>query len=391
MSEKLNRRRFLEIAAIYGSRAAFASLAIGFVPSQAFLAKEARAQGAAKYKLRLGTIMSETNELHLQSGIYQFAKLVEQKTDGAVQFQIVGSGQACAETTCGSRVTSGVLDVGTSSPQNLGSVFPYSIALDFPFLWSDRAAYLSFLHSKDSNKLYRDVFRKAYGIELLYGSGEMRNVLLGKKYSDKPAIKTFRDFQGAKLRITNSVMIANFMKSIGANPIPLAWTETLEGLKSGVVDGAETWAGAATGFGMHTVLSHDVPLEFAPGYEVVFMTSATFNKFPDKIKESVLAAAYETQNSAYAGVELAKNKYVGNGVNPDRDSAYVKAGMKLASLTSAELAEFKSAASIERNAALYSDVRKQLDSVVGLDVYGAMKEAAARYNGKPYSSQKWWA
>jgi len=65
--------------------------------------------------------------------------------------------------------------------------------------------------------------------------------------------------------------------------------------------------------------------------------------------------------------------------------------MKLASLTSAELAEFKSAASIERNAALYSDVRKQLDSVVGLDVYGAMKEAAARYNGKPYSSQKWWA
>ncbi|MDP3190142.1 MULTISPECIES: TRAP transporter substrate-binding protein [Comamonadaceae] len=391
MNMKLSRRHFLDIAAVYGSRAAFASAALGIVPGQAFLAKEARAQGTAKYKLRVGTIMSETNELHLQSGIYQFAKLVEQKTDGAVQFQIVGSGQACSENTCGSRVTSGVLDVGTSSPQNLGSVFPYSIAMDFPFLWSDRTAYLSFFHSKDSNKLYRDVFRKAYGIELLYGSGEMRNVLLGKKYADKPAIKTFKDFQGAKLRITNSVMIANFMKSIGVNPIPLAWTETLEGLKSGVVDGAETWPGAATGFGMHTVLSHDVPLEFAPGYEVVFMTSAAFNKFPDKIKESILEAAYETQNSAYAGVDLAKKKYIGNGANPDKDSAYVKAGLKLQTLSSAELAEFKNAASIERNAALYSDVRKQLDSVVGLDVYGAMKEAAARYNGKPHSSQKWWA
>ena len=37
------------------------------------------------------------------------------------------------------------------------------------------------------------------------------------------------------------------------SPVPLAWTETLEGMKSGVVDGMETWGGAAAGFRMTKV------------------------------------------------------------------------------------------------------------------------------------------
>ena len=36
---------------------------------------------------------------------------------------------------------------------------------------------------------------------------------------------------GAKIRITNSEMIANFAASLKMNPIPLAWSELLEGLK----------------------------------------------------------------------------------------------------------------------------------------------------------------
>ena len=36
-------------------------------------------------------------------------------------------------------------------------------------------------------------------------------------------------------------MISNFAKSMGMAPIPLAWGELLEGLKSGLVDATETY------------------------------------------------------------------------------------------------------------------------------------------------------
>lgn len=395
--QKLQHRQAVDIARRYGLKAAlFASasgIAAGVVPGLSdFLVRDARAQAKAKYRLRFGAgVFSPANETHLRTGLYDFAKRVEEKSDGEVAIQIIDKTQACAETTCGERVINNVLDIGTSSPQNLGSVMPYSIALDWPFLWRDRTDYLNFLYSKESNRLYRDVMRKAYGIVPLYGSGEMRNVMMGMKYSDRPAIVSPAGLQGAKIRITNSEMISNFAQSMKLNPIPLAWTELLEGLKSGVVDAAETWPGAATGFGMHSVLSQDVAVEFSPGFELVFISARVFDKFPDKIKLAFLEAAYETQKSAYEGVAVAQNAVVGNGPNPSPDSAYVKSSIKRIRLTPAQRAEFAAMGSVDANAQLYAPTRKKLDQIAGMDVYGAMKEVEGKLAGKPLQPVKWWA
>ncbi len=395
--QKVQNREIVDIARRYGMKAAlFASasgIAAGVVPGLSdFLVQDARAQAKAKYRLRFGaSVITPANELHLRSGVYDFAKLVEAKTNGEVSIQIIDKSQSCAETTCGERVINSVIDIGSSSPQNLGSVLPYSIALDWPFLWRDRTDYLNFLYSNDSNRLYRDVMRKAYGIVPLYGSGEMRNVMMGMKYSGKPEIVSPAGLQGAKIRITNSEMISNFAQSMKMSPIPLAWTELLEGLKSGVVDAAETWPGAATGFGMHSVLSQDVAVEFSPGFELVFISARVFDKFPDKIKLAFLEASYEVQKSTYEGVAVAQNEVIGNGKNPSPESSYVKSKIKHSRLTAAQRAEFAAIGSVDANPQIYSATRKKLDQIAGLDVYGAMKEVEGKIAGKPLQPFKWWA
>lgn len=397
MHPTLNRRAFLDIAAAYGTRAAFGATVVvaqtGLMPGTDWLLGEARAQSdKGKYRIRFGAgVISKANELQMQTGLYEFVKKAEELSGGELEFQVIDSSQACNEGTCGERVASRVIDMGNSSPQNMGSTFPYAIAMDFPFLWQDRTAYINFMYSKESNKLYRNVLREAYGIEPLWVSGEMRNIFLGQKYAGKAAITSFKEFQGAKVRITNSVMIANFMRSIGVNPIPLAWSETLEGLKSGVVDGAETWPGAATGFGMHRVLSHDVPLEFCVGCELFYMSRATFQKLPTKLQEAVLEASLHAMQVGYSGVDLARNKYIGNGPNPEANAAYQEVGLKVAKLSEAQLNEFKQAAALERNASLWGPARQTLDKVAGFDVYAGLKEAAAKQNGKPHAPQKWWS
>lgn len=394
--QPLSRQEHINIARRFGLKAAlFASAAGitgGVVPGLSnFLVKEANAQDKAKYKLRFGAgVMTPANEVFMRTGVYEFVKRVEEASGGEVAIQVIDKSQACAETTCGERVLNNVLHMGASSPQNLGAVMPYSIALDWPFLWRERTEYHNFMYSKESNRLYRDVMRKAYGVTPLYVSGEMRNVMMGLKYTGKPPIVSPAGLQGAKVRITNSEMISNFAQSMKMNPIPLAWTELLEGLKSGVVDAAETWPGAAVGFGMHSVLSQDVGVEFSPGCEVVIMSASTFDAFPDKIKLVFLQAAHDTMRSAYAGVAEAQDKMVGNGKNPSTDSAYAKSSIKYSRLTDAQRNEFRAMASVDSNAQLYSGTRKKLDQIAGFDVYGAMKEAAAKVAGKPLQPAQWW-
>lgn len=393
----LSQQEKARVARRYGLKAALFASAAGIVGGvvpglSGFLVREARAQDKAKYRMRFGAgVISPANELHLRSGIYDFVKLVEEKSDGEVAIQVIDKSQGCAETTCGERVINSVLAIGSSSPQNLGSVMPYAIALDWPFLWKDRTEYLNFLFSGDSNRLYRDVIRKAYGVVPLYGSGEMRNVMMGLKYSGKPAIVSPAGLQGAKIRITNSEMIANFAQSMKMNPIPLAWTELLEGLKSGVVDAAETWPGAATGFGMHSVLAQDVGLQFSPGFEMVFIAASVFDKLPDGVKAVFLDASYEAMRKSYAGVAEAQNTVVGNGSQPAPDSAYAKSNIKHSRLTDAQREEFSALGSVENNAQLYAPTRKKLDAIAGFDVYGAIKEARAKVVGKSLQPVKWWA
>ncbi|WP_151446120.1 TRAP transporter substrate-binding protein [Lacisediminimonas profundi] len=394
--QPISRREFLSVARKYGLKAALFATATGatggLLPSLGeYAIRDAHAQSKAKYKLRFGaSVISPTNEAHLRTGIYEFVKRVEEKSDGEVAIQLIDKSQSCAETTCGERVINNVIHMGSSSPQNLGSVMPYSIALDWPFLWRDRTGYHNFLFSKESNRLYRDVMRKAYGIVPLFGSGEMRDILMGLKYADKPAIVSPAGLQGAKIRITNSEMIANFTQSMKMSPIPLAFTELLEGLKSGVVDATETWPGAATGFGMQSVLSQAIGVGFSPGFELVFISAKTFDAFPDKIKLVFMDAAFETMQSAYRGVEQAQNAQVGNGPNPAATSAYSKSAIKHNRLTEAQRAEFKGVGGVEANLQLYSASRKKLDQIAGTDVYGAMKEFEAKVSGKPLQPAKWW-
>lgn len=393
---KLSRRELFTIASRYGTKAALFAAATGSGLGAAafgnFLARDAHAQAKAKYRFRFGgSTINRKNDRYLQTGLYQFIDYVEKGTNGEVNIQLLESGGACVEPSCGEKVANGVLDLGTSSSQNLGSVFPYSIALDFPFLWRDRTEVQNMFYAPEMNKVYRDVWRKHYGVELFYASGEMREVFLGQKFKDSADVRTPAQMKGYKIRITNSDMIRAFAQSIGMNPIPLAWTETLEGMKSGVVDCMETWPAAASGFGMTRVATQEVKLDFCPGMVVVFMNARKFQPLPDKIKEVFYDAGYKAMKDGYDGVTFAQEKVVGNGPKRDPKSDYGEHNFNQVKLTAAEMEAFRARGDVKEQAAIFDPIRKKLDGLAGLDVYGALKEFADKSQGKPLTPQKWWA
>jgi len=386
-TRKMSRRALLK----YGTKGSLAAAtAIGAAGMFPHIIRNASA-AEPKYKLRYGaSIINPKNEVHLVSGAYHFADQVRELTGGEVEIQIIDSGQGCNENTCGDRVANGIFDIGMSSAQNLGAVFAYSIALDWPMLWTDRTEYLNFLFSPESNKLYRDVLTARYGVVPLFASGEMRNVMMGKKYEESDEIRSPEKLKGAKIRVTNSAMIAAFAQSMEMNPVPLAFTELLEGLRTGVVDATETWPAAATGFGMADVLAQDVAVGFSPGFELAFISKRKYDQLPDEIKEALLEASYQTMIYGYNGVAEAQKKIVGNVEHPDSSSVYATSGIRHVRLSADELQAFRDVASVQSNEALYQPIRQQLTSVAGFDILEPLQEFQKAFEGKPVTPQRWW-
>lgn len=350
----------------------------------------AKSESKATYRFRFGTIYTPAAAEYTAPGIYDFVERVKRKSDGEIDIQLIDKAQACSEDQCAQRVMSGILHMGSSTFQNTGATMPYSVALDWPFLWKSRVAYHNFLLSKASNRLYRDVLRDKYGVVPLYASGGMRNIMMGKKYAEAADITSPAVLSGAKIRITNSEMISNFAKSMGMAPIPLAWGELLEGLKSGLVDATETYPSAAAGFGMYSVLSQDIDIQFCPGYSMIFMAARAFDKLPERLQELIYESAYETMVQAYATAAVAESTLVGIGPDPSPDSAYQRGKIRQIKLSPEQHAVFREKGSVENNSQLYAGLRKQLDGIAHFDVYGALKEHAQNISSTELKAEKWW-
>ncbi len=391
-----SRRDFLRASKDYGAKAAmFAAMTgtTGAAISQ-LAGKQAHAAKKAKYKFRHGaTVINPKNERFLQSQVYEFVKWVEEDSDGEIAIQLIDKGQACAENQCVERVGAGVLDIGGSSAQNAAAIIYYAQALDWPFLWRDRTALINLVHDPKMNPVYRDVWQREYGVEFLYTSNDPRDIFMGLKYSDKEEVRHPDQLKGAKLRITNSTMIENFAASLGMSPVPLAWTETLEGMKSGVVDGMETWGSAAAGFGMTKVTAQALELDFGPGTGCMFMNSRSMERMPGRLQDIMREAARKASARSHVEQGKASDSVTGNGPNPTAESNYVqlKDTMRHVRYTESELDAFRDRGAVEKNGTIYADIRKKLDKLAGLDVYGAVAEYEQRMRGQPLNPQKWWA
>ena len=115
-----------------------------------------------------------------------------------------------------------------------------------------------------------------------------------------------------------------------------------------------------------------------------------FDEFPDRIKEIFYEAAWQAMKEGYTGVLEANNKLVGVGPEPAPDSDFLSAGIRNVRFTQEELEPFKELSAADCRPELYSDIRKKLDKLAGLDIFGALQEYEAKISGKPLNPEKWW-
>jgi TRAP-type C4-dicarboxylate transport system substrate-binding protein len=401
---EVSRREFFKISGTYGlTSTLLAASLLGtgtFTAAQLATAAEGEAKRrdlkAAKHVLKFGASgFNEKNLLIERAGCLDFVQDVEARTNGAIRIEFIGDNQICGQTTCVKKTQQGIIQMFSASTQNSAGGAPYLNVLDYAYMFPTRASQYHFLYHKDSQKILRDPLRTRHGLHFLFSHCELRGLQMGLKYKDKPLIKSIDELKGTKNRVTGTQLGRIAMNLLELNPVPVAWSETLDALKTGLIDGAETWASAVAYANMSPAVGQAVDLRFFCGTEATMMDAKVFDSFSPELQDAVMESAYLTQVKVQHAHEASMSNTVG-ATTPQLDNTiFKKHGVRVAHLSDAERKKAADICSPDANPDAWAEWRGRIDKWSGgQDTYGSISKIAREIPQdtlvENVTTQRWW-
>ena len=400
---QISRRDLFRVAGRYGlSSTLLAAGSFGGAMSLANLASaaestyEKRFAKPAKYTLKFGAAgFNAQNLLIERAGALEFARDLESRTDGEIRIEFIGDNQICSQTSCVEKTQQGITDIFAASTQNSAGGAPYLNVLDYAYMFRNRADQYHFLYSPKSQALLRDPYEKRHGLKFLFSHAELRGIQLGLKWEDRDTVTSIDQLAGTKNRVTGTQLGRIAMKALNLNPVPVAWEETLDGLKQGLIDGAETWASAVAYANMAPVVSQSVHLNFFCGTEHTAMSASVFDSFGGELQDAVMESAYLSQVHVQAANEAALVKTVGQSDPQLPNTIFAKNNVRNAFLSAAEIRKAEEMCSPEFQPQLWEQWRERLNGWSGgLDTYQEIYDEVRTIDGdtlpENVEPRRWW-
>ena len=374
----ISRRDLFKIAGQYGmSSTLLAAGTFGGAMSVANLAAAAessydkRFSKEPKYTLKMGAAgFNQRNLLVERAGVLEFLRDLESRTDGEIRVEFIGDNQICNQLSCVEKTQQGIVDMYAASTQNSAGGAPYLNVLDYAYMFRSRADQYHFLYSPKSQEVLRDPFEKMHGLKFLFSHAELRGIQLGLAWEDRETVTSIDQLNGTKNRVTGTQLGRIAMQALGLNPVPIAWEETLDGLKQGLIDGAETWASAVAYANMSPVVSQCVDLKFFCGTEHTAMSAAVFDSMEGYLQDAIMESAYLAQVHVQAANEAALVNTVGFSTPQLPGTIFAENNVRIANLSDAEIRKAEEMCSPEFQPQLWEEWRERINGWAGgIDTY----------------------
>ena len=221
------------------------------------------------------------NELGRQLGLKSGGKI---KGEVYLNNQLAKGEAAMLEAT-----QLGTIDVSPVGAAPIGGIFePAYLPLSLPFLWPSRQHVWKAMDGALGAELTRKMEAKNLKVLCFGGGWGYRNVM-----STKRAIKSPADMKGMTIRVQQSPVYVGMMKNLGANPVPMPWSETFLALKQGTVDAMEAPAVSIVSDKYHEIGKYYSLTKHT--YEPItwFMGKKKYEALAPDLKKAVDAAAKE--------------------------------------------------------------------------------------------------
>ncbi|MGN1007827.1 MAG: TRAP transporter substrate-binding protein [Butyricicoccus sp.] len=231
--------------------------------------------------------------------LLEFARLLDEKSDGAIQLTVYSGGQLASEKESIEGVQMGTIDFAICSSASLSSFTDSNNVWDLPYLFSDTESARKALKSDAAQPL----------LDTLSGVG-----IKGLSYwengiyaigSTKP-IRTLDDLKNMRVRAIDSALQADIYTALGANAVVLAWGDIYTSVQQGVIDAISS----TTVVNMHNSNFEEVAPYISltnHGYSPapLLMSQSLWDSLPEDIQQIVQEAADEAQQYEFDAMDAA--------------------------------------------------------------------------------------
>ena len=314
---------------------------------------ETQTQGAgtADEPLKIQLAHADTES---EDGIHQkmavlFQGYVSDLSGGTMEIEIVGNGQLGGERDLVEGMQLGTIEMASTANMVLSNFDPRFAVLDLPYLITDYETAYRVLDSDVIQDL-QDSFAEQSGVRVLaYGQGGFRQVI------GNVAVNSLADMHGMKVRVPESDIYIDTFSALGANPTPLAYSETFTALQQGPVDAFEITPAVVLSAGFWEVCSD------------MNMTNHLFSPNPLMISENLFQSLTEEQQDilteAAAKAAADQRQWLEDG-EADTMAQLEEKGM---TINYPDLEELQ-------NAVADSGLYEKYQETIGADLFSAVQE-----------------
>ncbi len=231
------------------------------------------------------------NKGHPQvTGMEKFAEIVKAKSGGKIDVKLFPGGVLGGDVQTVSALQGGVVEMLVLNAGILASNVKAFGAVDLPFLFNS---------GEEADKVMDGAFGKSLAdklpatglVGLAYWELGFRNLT-----NERRPVTKLEDIKGLKIRTLQSPIPIEMFNSLGANAVPLPYTELYTALETGTVDGQENPAANIINAKFYEVQKYMTLSRHQYNPQIVLISKKFWDKLNDEEKAVLQSAATEARD-----------------------------------------------------------------------------------------------
>lgn len=269
--------------------------------------------------LRLAHVVNEKDGFHIAAE--KFEDLVEERTDGKVNIELYPNASLGDERTLLEGMQIGTVDMGVITNGPVANFLEEMAVFELPFLFPSPEAAYEVLDGPIGQELL-DRLSEVNLKGLAYAERGFRNLT----NSERP-VTTPEDLEGLRIRVMENPVYVDTFRELGANAIPMAWTEALTAMQQGTIDGQENPVNVIHSFKLYETQDHMTLSRHTYAPAIFVMGMPAWGQLPEAAQTVLVDAAQEAAeherrvNAEMAAEQMAALREAGMEIVEEPDIA----------------------------------------------------------------------
>lgn len=255
-----------------------------------------------RLRLRMGHVYEVTSPTHAYGTAF-LSERIKEKSD-TLDVTVYPTSQLGSESELLEQLVAGELDLAITGPSFLAMWHPPIGVFDAAFASRDLDQMLENQRSEEMAPEW-DELRKKFGVRVLdcwvYGS---------RHITSNVPIRHPDDLKGFRLRMPGSRVWQSSGESLGASPMPIAFSEVYIALQQGIADGQENPVPVIKAMGFHEVQKCLNLTGHIQSSLQILVNERTWQRLSPEQQEALREAIQELGNDVYRGTVADEKKLI---------------------------------------------------------------------------------